>query len=214
MKLLKGFFVKCDLRKTLLWSLAIIVLTLTVIQLGIPILEDFLIIDKQVPHVEALVVMAGSMPERLPAAARLFQEGISRKILLTNDGILGAWSEEKQRNLYRVEWAEFCLTKMQVPEEAVVKLAYSSSGSIYDAMNSRTEILDKGIKSIIIVTSDYHTRRSLWCFERVLRDHPVTIGVYPAKSEVSTSSDCKKFLELCREMIKYVYYIYSYRNIE
>lgn len=214
MKLPKGFLVKCDLRKTLLWSLAIIVLTSTVIQVGIPILEDFLVIDKQVPHAEALVVMAGSMPERLSAAARLFQEGISAKILLTNDGILGAWSEEKQRNLYRVEWAEFFLTKMQVPEEAVVKLAYSSSGSIYDAMNSRTEILDKGIKSIIIVTSDYHTRRSLWCFERVLRGHTVMIGVYPAKSEVSASSDCKKFLELCREMIKYVYYMYSYRNIE
>ncbi len=214
MKFFDKFLVSCCIRNALFSSLLIIVFSLAIIKCGTPILEKFLVVNKPLPHAEALVVMAGSMSERLPAAARLFQEGISQKILLTNDGILGAWSQEQHRNLYRVEWAETDLMNMQVPTKAIVKLAYTSSGSIYDALNSRTEILDKGLTSIIIVTSDYHSRRSLWSFERVLHGHPVMIGVYPVKSEVTNSSDFKKFLELSREIIKYMYYVCVYSSIE
>jgi len=202
------------MRRGLLSLLLAIVFCLAIIKTSIPILEKFLVVRKELPHAEALVVMAGSMPERLPVAARLFQEGIAPLILLTNDGTFSAWSPEKHRNLYNIEWAEAELVKMRVPEQAIVKLTYSSSGSIYDALNSRKEMLDKGIKSIVIVTSDYHTRRSLWTFERVLRHYPVQIGTYPAISVVSDSSDIEKFLELGREMIKYIYYTSMYKNID
>lgn len=214
MKFLRRFPFPGGIRKSLFVSLLIVLTVWVLFKLSISILSDFLIIDKPIPHAEALVVMAGSVRERLPAAARLFQRGIAPKILLTNDGVLGAWSEEKHRNLYLVEWAESELMKMQIPETAIVKLAYSSSGSIHDALNSRTEILDQGIRSIIIVTSDYHTRRSLWSFERVLQGHPVAVGVYPAVSEVSTASDFIKFPVLCREFISYIYYRINYRDIE
>lgn len=214
MKSRQKFLASCEIRKILFWSFLVIVTTLVLIKLSIPILGGFLIINKPLTHADALVVMAGSMPERLPAAARLFRDGISQKILLTNDGVKGAWSEEKHRNLSQVEWAEADLIKMQVPETAIVKLAYSSSGTIHDALNSRTEILDKDIKTIIIVTSDYHTKRSLWTFERVLRSNRVAIGVYPAISEGSKSSEFKRFLELSSEMIKLIYYICKFWNIE
>lgn len=201
------------MRTHLLSPLLIIVFCFALVKLSIPILENFLIINKPLPRADALVVMAGSTQERLPVAAHLFLAGISPKILLTNDGVLGAWSEEKHRNLYRVEWAEADLKKMRVPEKAIVKLAYSSSGSIYDALNSRKEILGEGYKSIMIVTSDYHTRRSMWSFERVLRGHHVTIGVCPVNSEMNRMSDFIKFLELSREMIKYIYYTFQYSHI-
>lgn len=214
MKFLHSFLASGAIHKRLLSLLLTIVLSLTIIKTSIPLLEDFLIVKKELPHAEALVVMAGSMAERLPVAASLFQEGVAPLILLTNDGIFSAWSTEMNRNLYHIEWAESELVEMRVPEQAIVKMTYSSSGSIYDALNCRREILDKGIQSIIIVTSDYHTRRSLWTFQRVLRQYPVTIGTYPAISEVSKSSDLSKFLELGREMIKYIYYICAYGNID
>ncbi|HBG19753.1 MAG TPA: hypothetical protein DDY32_10910 [Desulfobulbaceae bacterium] len=208
------YLTSATIQKRLLWLLLTIVISLTIIKTSIPLLENFLVVKKELPHAEALVVMAGSMTERLPVAARLFQDGVAPRILLTNDGNLGAWSAEKNRNLYSIEWAESDLTNMQVPDQAIVKLTYSASGSIYDALNSRKEILEKGIQSIIIVTSDYHTRRSLWTFERILRDHPVAIGTYPVTSALSKSSDFEKFPELCREMIKYLYYTLSYQFIE
>ena len=202
------------MRKALLSLLLTIVLILAAIQTSIPILEDFLIVKRQLPRAEALVVMAGSTAERLPVAAQLYKEGAAPQILLTNDGIFSAWSPEKDRNLYSIEWSEAELVQLQVPEQAIVKLTYSASGSIHDALNTRKEILARGIRSVIIVTSDYHTRRSLWTFERVLRNHPVAVGIHPAASALRKSSVPGKFLELGRELIKYAYYRVMYDDIE
>lgn len=214
MKSFHNFFASSEIQRRLLCLILTVVLSLTIVKTSIPLLENFLIVSKQLPQAEALVVMAGAAPERLPVAARLFQDGVAPRILLTNDGIFSAWSAENERNLYSIEWAELELLKMQIPRQAIVKLNYSSSGSIHDALNSRKEILRKEIKSIIIVTSDYHTRRSLWTFERVLRNQDVAIGSYPAISEVSKSSDFRKFLELGRELIKYIYYTVAYKDID
>jgi uncharacterized SAM-binding protein YcdF (DUF218 family) len=183
------------------------------IRISVPILEDFLVMDKPLPHADAMVVMAGSQSERLPAAAALFKKGTASNILLTNDGVLGAYSEEKQRNLYQVEWAESELLKMQVPKKAIVKLSYSSRGSIYDALNTRMVVREKAIKSIIIVTSDYHSKRSFWTFDKILRNNPVVIGIYPVKSKVVAMPYFKKFIPLSLEMIKYIYYNCKYINI-
>ncbi len=172
----------------------------------LPNLEVFLVVNAPLRHADALVVMAGEVPVRLQAAARLYMEGKADKILLTNDGVLGGWSEEKQRNLYQVEWAEEELLKMKVPVKAIVKLAYSASGSVYDALNTRTAVMKMGIRSITVVTSDYHTRRSLWIFERVFRGLPVKIGVYSADSGMGRMSGLKKCLVLSYEMTKYLYY--------
>ena len=65
---------------------------------------------------------------------------------------------------------------------------------------------------LIVVTSDYHTRRSLWIFSRVLRKGGVSIGCYPAISAVSREPDMEKFLDLNRELIKYLYYRLRYRE--
>jgi len=155
-------------------------------------------------------VMAGSMSERLPAAALLYKEGRAPKILLTSDGVFSAYSKEKQRNLYQVEWAEEELLKMRIPGSAIVKLSYTSSGSFHDALNTRKYVLDKGLKNIIIVTSDYHSRRSLRIFERIFRGHSVKIGIYPAKSEVNSLPYYKRFILLSYEMVKLVYYEFRY----
>jgi len=179
----------------------------------LPDLEEFLVVNAPLQHADALVVMAGEIPVRLQAAARAYFNGKADKILLTNDGILGGWSEEKQRNLYQVEWAEEELLKMKIPENAIVKLAYSSSGSVYDALNTRTAVVKMGIKSITVVTSDYHTRRSLWIFERVFRGLPVKIGVYSADSRMGRKSELKRSLVLVYEMTKYFYYKCRYSDI-
>jgi len=205
--------VSSAIQKTTIAIFLIIVIIWGLTWLSVPVLEDFLVVDRPLQHADALVVMAGEVSIRLPAAARLFKEGKADKILLTNDGVFSAWSEKKQRNLYQVEWAEDELLKMQVPGKAIVKLSYSSSGTIHDALNTRKYLLDNGVKSIIIVTSDYHTRRSLWSFEKVLRGHPVTIGVFPVKSRIISLPYYKKIKYLSQEMIKFVYYKCRYSSI-
>jgi uncharacterized SAM-binding protein YcdF (DUF218 family) len=212
-KYYKETFLRCAARKSLVSFLLILISLWCLIRVSVPIMAGYLIVAHPLHSADALIVMAGSMSERLPAAAELYKKKVANKILLTNDGVSSAFSIEKQRNLYEVEWAETYLISSGVPEKAIFKLSYTSSGTIYDVLNTRAAVQAAGIKSIIIVTSDYHTRRSHWVFKRVFKDYPVTVGVFPVESRVATMSTVRKFMVLGYEMLKLLYYNCRYRNI-
>jgi uncharacterized SAM-binding protein YcdF (DUF218 family) len=169
------------------------------------LLEPVLIVHHPVQPADAIVVMAGSRLERLPEASRLYQEGIAPLILLTNDGVFSSWSSKRQRNLYEVEWARESLLEAGVPEEAIVLLEYTASGSIHDALNTRAYVQGQGnIRSLLVVTSDYHTRRTLWSFERVFAGMDVDIRVHSQPKDPKPTS--RRTILLSVEFLKLVSY--------
>lgn len=210
MKVLRKYFLLCGALRTIVFILLMIVIILSLIRISIPIMEGYLIVDQPLLHADALVVMAGSMTERLPAAAKLYENKVAEKILLTNDGVSSAYSDEKHRNLFQVEWAKSDLLKSGIPEKSIIILPYTASGTIHDALHARPEVLARGMKSILIVTSDYHTKRSQWTFKNVFRDYPITIGVYPVNSEIKNMSLVSKFKTLGSEILKLLYYRSKY----
>ena len=125
--------IKCKWLRFLLCGLLgsfVLYLVLLLVSLS---LETYLIFEKPITQADAIVVMAGSPGERLPAASFLYRQGTAPKIILTNDGVFSAWSELFQRNLYEIEWAEQALIQDGIPEQAIVKLPFSESGTYYDA---------------------------------------------------------------------------------
>ncbi len=121
----------------------------------------------------------------------------------------GAWSVKHQKNLYLVEWAREYLLDEGVPEDAILLLDFIESGSYYDAVNTRNRVLaDESIKSLLVVTSDFHTRRTLWVFQRVFAGMNVRIGVYPAAKDVVQHGTRIKTLTL--EFLKLMYYRVRY----
>lgn len=211
---MRNSFFPCNVRKALVRLLLSVAFILSLIWISVPIMEWYLIVDQPLQSADALVVMAGSMEERLPAVALLYKNKVADKILLTNDGVPSAFSEEKHRNLYQIEWAELDLLKTGIPKNAIFQLSHTTSGTIYDALNTRAAVLDKGIKSIIIVTSDYHTKRSLWIFKRVFKEYPVKIGVYSVTSRVTALPLLDKFVTLGYEVLKLLFYRCNYGDIE
>lgn len=145
------------------------------------LLEKIVVAQQTLFKADALVLMAGgSRYERLPAIVELYKDGVAPRILLTNDGVIGRWSEKHQRNLYHVEWAREYLLEQDIPAEVIEVLGFIESGSYFDALNTRHFVdKDESIKSLLVVSSNYHTRRTLWTFERVFTGTDVTIGVYP-----------------------------------
>jgi uncharacterized SAM-binding protein YcdF (DUF218 family) len=144
------------------------------------ILEKIVVAEQSLDKADALVLMAGSRYQRLPAIVDLYQSGVAPRILLTNDGTLGRWSEKYQRNLYQVEWAREYLLEREIPAEAIEMLNFIESGSYFDALNTRHFVdEDDTIHSLLVVSSNYHTRRTLWTFERLFDGTDVKIGVYP-----------------------------------
>jgi len=197
------------LRQRLKRCIFVLTVTVSVSLLLSVALEPFLVVSVPLPRADAIVVMAGGNDVRLPPVAELYREGVATGVLLTNDGIFASWSQKYQRNLYLVEWAREDLVKMGVPENAIALLNYTASGSIHDALNTLAYVrTHPEIGSLLVVTSDYHTRRTLWTFRRVFEGQGTQIGVYPVAdlSETWWRRTCVLYLEF----LKYVYYRVAY----
>lgn len=154
---------------------------------------------------DAIAVMAGGYRERVSAAARLFHDGYGKLIILANDGDRAGWSQRHERNLYKVERAEEELVRLGVPRECIVKLSYNGNSTMFDALAIKRYVLENNIRSLLIVTSDYHLRRSVWICRRLLRNHPVTLSSCPAQS-LNT-----RFLDYVAEYAKLVFYVVRWR---
>lgn len=165
---------------------------------------DYLIVQTPLEKSEAIFLLAGSMKERLPAAAMLYRENYAPLVILANDGVLSEWSPEYNRNLYQVEWAEEELVDLGVPREKIVKLPFYGSATMFDVLAAKKYLLKNNLKRIIVVTSDYHTRRAYWTFRHELKNYTSDIFVYPAQSfGIGMRA-------ITLEYVKFVYYVLKY----
>jgi uncharacterized SAM-binding protein YcdF (DUF218 family) len=167
------------------------------------LLGALLKVEVPVAHADAIVMMAGDYQSKAPVVAMLYRDRYAPLVMLANDGVFSSWSVQYNRNLHQVEWAEEALVKLGVPRTAIVKLPFYGSGTIYDALTTKRYVLDHNLKSILVVTSDYHTRRTLWSFRTVLKDHPLVIGIYPVTASSVEQDDLKRYLT---EAVKLLYY--------
>lgn len=141
---------------------------------------EALIVKSELAHdADALVVLAGSSTyvERTHAAAQLFQQGRAPVIILTNDNLAGGWSIEKERNPLFVERAADELKRQGVPAEKIEIVPGTVSSTYEEAVRLREYASEKNLRSILIVTSAYQSRRALWTMRRVFRGSGVEIGL-------------------------------------
>lgn len=141
-----------------------------------------LIVRSELPHADALVVLAGSSTyiERTNRAAQLFAEGVAARIVLTNDNLPSGWSAGQERNPLFVELAAEELKRRGVPAEKI-EIVPGAVTSTYDEMTRVREYsVARGLRSILVVTSAYHSRRAWWTLRQVFRGSNVTIGLETA----------------------------------
>jgi uncharacterized SAM-binding protein YcdF (DUF218 family) len=138
-----------------------------------------LIVKADPLNADALVVLAGSSTylERTHRAAQLFNEGRAPKIALTNDNQPGGWSNADQRNPLFVERAAEELKRQGVPAEKI-EIVPGVVSSTYDEMiRIREYATEHQWKSILIVTSSYHSRRAHWTMEKIFRGSDLATGL-------------------------------------
>jgi uncharacterized SAM-binding protein YcdF (DUF218 family) len=132
-------------------------------------------------HADALVVLAGSSTyrERTQRAAQLFKDGRASRILLTNDNLKSGWSEALGRNPLFVERAIEELRLRGVPMENIEVLPGSVTSTYDEAVRVRHYAAERGLHSILVVTSGYQSRRARWTFSKVFQGSDTTIGIEP-----------------------------------
>lgn len=140
-----------------------------------------LIVRSDLAHADALVVLGGSSTylERTHHAAQLFNEGRAPKIILTNDNLKSGWSAEEERNPLFVERAAQELKRLGVPSEKIEVVPGPVVSTHDEAVRLRQYALERGLRSILVVTSAYQSRRALWTFRRVFQGSNIVVGLDP-----------------------------------
>jgi uncharacterized SAM-binding protein YcdF (DUF218 family) len=178
----------------------------------------FLIAEARLDKADAIVVLGGSATykERTHEAARLLFEGRSQLILITNDNQRGPWSSADQRNLYFYERSFEALEKSGVPSQNIEVLATPVTSTYEEAQVVKEYAQQRGLHSILIVTSAYHSRRALWVFSKVFRDTGISIGLTSVPPGQQTPPAATWWLSVRGwklvpvEYVKMVYYVINY----
>lgn len=178
-----------------------------------------LIVRAELDRADAVAVLAGAdaYVERTQRAAQLWREGRAPRVLLTNDNLRGGWSEAQQRNPMFVERAAEELRREGVPAGGIEVLPEAVSSTYEEALLLREFAVTHGLRSMLVVTSAYHSRRALWTLRRVFRGSGVEIGLdapppgrqSPRPATWWLSADGWRVVAL--EYPKLVYYWLKYR---
>ena len=136
---------------------------------------------KRVPlaRADAIVVFAGSNTyiERAEWAARLWNEGRAPQIILTFDFQSAGWDERRQRNPNFTERAIDILQSRGVPLARLTVIHQTAYNTHGEAEKAREYAQANGLRSLLFVTSAYHTRRAWWTLRQVFADSDIILGL-------------------------------------
>lgn len=174
-----------------------------------------LIVSAPLERADAIVVLSGSstLAERTQHAARLYSQNRSQKILLTTDNHQGGWSSAEQRNPYFHEIAVKELTRLGVPSQNVEVVAPPVSSTWDEAELLSEYSKTHNLRSILIVTSAYHSRRALWTFQNSFHDTQAKVGIDPVETGIQTPNPATWWLHargwqlVFVEYLKLIYYL-------
>ena len=144
-----------------------------------PFLAERLIIEKPLDRADVILILGGSSvyQERTEKAAELYRQSIAPKIVLTDDGEKTGWSRTEKRNIPYVEMAQRNLVTLGVPAESIEIIKPIGSGTIYEAQTFEEKATRENWQTVLLVTSAYHTRRTLWTFDRVVKNEAIEFGI-------------------------------------
>jgi len=174
----------------------------------------WLVINEPLPHADALLVLAGGQVyrERVQHAAELFLAGKGARILLTNDGQRGRWSRALQRNPTSVETATAALERAGVPLDRIEVLSGTVHGTSDEAAAVQRYASRHVLRTLVAVTSPYHSRRTVWILRQILREEGITVGSDPVPATLTTPKPATWWASLdgwrtvATEFIKLPYY--------
>ena len=180
-----------------------------------------LITDAPLDTADRIVVLAGSSSyqERVWEAAKLLREGRSNRILITNDDRRGPWSQEEQRNPFFYERSLEELKNAGVPADSIEVLKQPVSSTQDEAVVVKAYAQGHGLRSILVVTSPYHSRRALWIFNHEFAGTDTRVGLVHVDLDASPPPPATWWLSVRgwrlvpSEYAKMLLYLINYNEI-
>ena len=133
-----------------------------------------LVVAHPLTRADAVLSLASHEWERLPAAAQLASANPSALVLLTLP------QPATPYNCHDCSGRVGRLKRLGVAEERVRILPLTSPGTHGEALAVREFARQSHLRRLVVVTTPYHTRRSLAVFRSVFDGSGVEIGIEPA----------------------------------
>ncbi len=172
-------------RKFLYCILLLLVASALLFTLREPILSEvgnFLVVSDSLDKADVIEVLS-AQTVRYQKAAELFSQGWAPRIVITK----GVYPHRvEQLKLYGIselesyEKAAAILRFLKIPESEIEIIDGYNKSTADEARKLRRYMLDQGLKRLIVVTSNFHTRRSRLLFRMVFKGTGITILVQAA----------------------------------
>jgi len=162
---------------------ALVLLALVFLRLGTFFWRSDALVRADVIH-----VLAGSRMDRQLEGALLYQEGYAPLILLTAEGTDSGESYLMARGVPPESGAAFArrqLLQFGIPASAFLMPPDIHDNTAQEAATLRRLAIAHEWKTVILVTSGYHTRRAGYAVERALRGTGVRLIVRPTRFDDS-----------------------------
>jgi uncharacterized SAM-binding protein YcdF (DUF218 family) len=119
------------------------------------------IVNEPAAHADAIVVLSDDnfYADRATQAAQLFRQGVASVVV--------ASGRRLRPSAGISELMEHDLIERGVPKEKVERFAHDADTTRDEAIALRRLATEKGWRSVVVVTSNYHTRRARYIFQRV-----------------------------------------------
>lgn len=169
---------------------------------------DFLITDETAVKSDAIIVLGGEIKgERTKRAVELYNQGLAGTLIFS-DGTDLSWRTKA------VDEMTALASQLGVPDAAIKK--ETDSRSTYEnAFYSKKVMLDSGFKSAIVVTTDWHSKRSEFIFDKVFEGTNIKLTYANAPDDRIDSlkdwwKDSEKQQIVLTEWAKFIVYWLKY----
>lgn len=137
---------------------------------------------------DALIMLMGSIPDRVLEASDLYHAGYADKVIIVEES-MGAYHVLEARGAHIISNTQQCRNAsiaLGIPEESIVVLPGDARSTQQEAIIVREYMKARpGIDTILLVTSSNHTRRASMIFEKAFKKSGMQIVVYACPSKYS-----------------------------
>jgi uncharacterized SAM-binding protein YcdF (DUF218 family) len=152
----------------------------------LPFAGRYLVLDQPLVKADAIVVLAGPRVERWMEGVELFREGWAPRVVLSPGRIEEAETRLRAGGIRFPAEADLvrdAMIQLRVPPAAIVVLPTSLDNTAAEAGAIRDLATRSGWRRLIVVTSNYHTRRTAFAFSREMAGTGVDLIVRGTRHE-------------------------------
>lgn len=158
--------------KKVVIAVAVVIIALFLFREPIMIYVGSALVAQDKPRdADAIVVLMGSVPDRVAHGTELYKKGYADRILMVRTGEYEDYEVMETMDLEvpgTVDINVDIARQMGVPEEDITVIEYGSDSTFDEAVAVKEYLKGKDKESLIVVTSKYHSARAEATFERVL----------------------------------------------